>query len=90
MNLGNGVVPIAVNVPATDEADLRTIGNEQVRKALGDVPMTLSNDEIPSDAALSRSGNDGGPIILLVVLAMLAVEGFLAMKFGHYRRMVGT
>jgi hypothetical protein len=86
LNLGTGTVPVAVNVPARDEADIRTLGNEEVRKSLGDIQMTLANDEIPSEASLSRTGNDWGGPILLAVLAMLAVEGFMAMSFGHYRR----
>jgi hypothetical protein len=86
LNLGTGTVPIAVNVPARDEADIRTLGNEEVRKSLGDIQMTLAGDEIPSEASLASNGNDWGGPILLAVLAMLAVEGFMAMSFGHYRR----
>jgi hypothetical protein len=89
LNLGTGTVPIAVNVPAGDEADIRTLGNQEVRGALGDIAMTLAGDEIPSEASLSRNGNDWGGPILLAVLGMLAVEGFMAMSFGHYRRSAG-
>ena len=47
-----------MNVPARDEADMRTLGNEEIRKSLGDIPMTLAGDEIPSEASLARNGND--------------------------------
>jgi len=90
LNLGTGgTVPVAVNVPARDEADIRTLGNEEVRKSLGDIPMTLSGDEIPSDASLAGNGNDLSGPILLAVLVMLVIEGLLAMMFGHYRRSAG-
>ena len=89
LTLGTGTVPIAVNVPAREEADIRAIGNDQIKKALADIPMALENDQIPSEATLSRAGNDWGGSILLAVLGMLAVECFLAMSFGHYRRAVG-
>jgi hypothetical protein len=90
LSLGTGgTVPIAVNVPARDEADIRTLGNEEIRKSLGDIPMTLAGDEIPSEASLAGTGNDLGGPILLIVLVLLAVEGAMAMAFGHYRRSVG-
>ncbi len=90
LNLGTaGTVPVAVNVPARDEADIRTLGNEEIRKSLGDIPMTLAGDEIPSEASLASRGSDLGGPILLVVLILLVVEGFLAMTFGHYRRSAG-
>lgn len=79
-------VPIAVNV-ASDEADVRTIGNESVRKALGDIPMTLINDELPIEAVVAaKDGDDWTGILLMALLVFLGIECVMAMRFGHYRR----
>jgi hypothetical protein len=79
-------VPIAVNV-AADEADVRTIGNESVRRALGDIQMTVLGDELPIEAVMAaKEGNDWAGFLLLALLALLAVECVMAMRFGHYRR----
>jgi hypothetical protein len=85
LNLGNGTVPIVVNVPA-EEADVRTIGNDQIRKALGDIDVALQGDEVPSEAALDQEGHDWAAPVLVAVLCLLGVECFMAMAFGHYRR----
>lgn len=85
LNLGNATVPVAVNVPA-DEADVRTVGNEQVRRSLGDIDVALHGDAVPTDAALSRDANDWAGSVLVAMLALLAVESLMAMRFGHYRR----
>jgi hypothetical protein len=85
LDLGNGTVPIAVNVPG-DEADVRPVSNENVRKALGDIDMALEADQPPSEAAMTREGSDWAGPTLIAVLCLLAVECFMAMSFGHYRR----
>jgi hypothetical protein len=85
LSLGNGTVPVVVNVPA-EEADVRTIGNDQIRKALGDVDVVLQGDEIPSEAALDQEGHDWAGPVLVAVLCLLAAECLMAMAFGHYRR----
>ncbi|MDB5296635.1 MAG: hypothetical protein JWO31_2618 [Phycisphaerales bacterium] len=87
LKLGPAVtVPVAVNV-AADEADVRTIGNDAVRKALGDVQMTLLGDAIPPASALAdQDGRDWAGPLLLGLLALLGIECVMAMRFGHYRR----
>lgn len=89
LNVGSGSLPIAVNVP-DDEADVRTIGNEQVRKALGDIEMTLRNNEVPSEASLSRESNDWAGSVLIAMLVLLGIESAMALRFGHYRRATVT
>jgi len=65
---------------------VRTIGNDQIRKALGDVDVALQGDEIPSEAALDQEGHDWAGPVLVAVLCLLAAECLMAMAFGHYRR----
>ncbi len=88
LDLGSGTVPIAVNVPA-EEADVRTIGNDEVHKALGDIDMALEGDDIPSDVAADREGSDWAGPALIALFILVGVECFLAMRFGHYRRVIG-
>lgn len=79
-------VPVAVNV-AADEADVRTIGNDSVRRALGDIQMTVLGDELPVEAVMAaKDGNDWAGSLLLALLVLLGVECVMAMRFGHYRR----
>jgi hypothetical protein len=85
LNTGNGTFPVAVNVPA-DEADVRTLSDEALRKALGDVQLTARGADVPAAAAAQESGNDLSWAFMAAVFALLAVECFMAMRFGHYRR----
>ncbi len=82
---GNRAIPIAVNVPA-GEADVRTIGSEGVRKALGGAEMTLRGDEVPTEAVAADTGNDLSWVVMVAVFALLLAECYMAMRFGHYRR----
>ncbi|HSU66066.1 MAG TPA: BatA domain-containing protein [Tepidisphaeraceae bacterium] len=84
LSLGTATIPIAVNIPAS-EADVRTINDQQVRHALGDIDMTLEGDQPPSEAAVAQAGRDWGWHIMVVVLALLGLEAFMAMRFGHWR-----
>ena len=83
LNTGNAK-PIAVNVPAAEEADVRTIGNEEVRKAWAGL-IALQGDALPAENSLIRDGSDWAGHILLGVLVLLGLECFMAMAFGHYR-----
>jgi hypothetical protein len=85
LNTGSGTYPLAVNVPA-DEADVRTLTDEAIRKALGDIEFTARGAEVPAVAAQQETGNDLSWAFMLAVFALLAVECFMAMRFGHYRR----
>lgn len=85
LNTGSGIVPIAVNVPA-DEADVRTLSDEALRQALGGAGVTLRGSEVPAAMAQADRGNDLSWAFMLAVFALLAVECFMAMRFGHYRR----
>lgn len=88
---GNTKIPIAVNVPTTaegetPEADVRPIDQTAIRKALGDIDVAFERDQLPAVAERNEIGNDFGWSMMMIVLAMVGVECFLAMRFGHYRR----
>jgi hypothetical protein len=85
LETGGRSIPIAVNVPS-DEADVRAVDPSAIRKALGDIDVDLEPDQLPPLAAADQSGNDFGWSVMIIVLAMVALECFLAMQFGHYRR----
>jgi hypothetical protein len=81
----NVTVPVAVNV-AADDADVRTVGNEGVRQALGGIAMTGLGDELPIEAIVAaKDGYDWAGQILLILLALLGVECVMAMWFGRTR-----
>jgi hypothetical protein len=86
---GNEQYPIAVNVPA-DEADVRTLTDGAIRKALGDIGVGFLGDQVPVEAMKQQSGNDLGWTLMMLVLMLAAVECYLAMRFGHYRRAAAT
>jgi hypothetical protein len=87
LSLGNRQVPLAVNLPAEEEADVFVLDDGAIRKALGDAQMTMHGDELPTDAAAAANDrNDLGWWCMALLLAMIGFECFLAMRFGHYRR----
>ncbi len=87
LSLGGGTVPIAVNVPAEDEANVFVISDEAVRHALGDINMTLRGAELPAETvADSKEGNDFSWWCMAGVLLLVGFECLMAMRFGHYRR----
>ncbi len=87
LSLGGPSVPIAVNVPAEDEANVFVLSDEAVRHALGEVNLTLNGDAVPSEAvADARHGNDFSWWCMAGVLALVGMECMMAMRFGHYRR----
>jgi len=82
---GGKTIPIAVNVP-DDEADIRPLDSAAIRKALGDVDISFLDDQLPPPAKSDLPGNDFGWSAMILVLAFVALECFLAMRFGHYKR----
>ena len=86
LSLGDRKTPIAVNVPAADEADVTTINNDAIRHDLGDITMTMLGAELPNDAGAGRDSNDFSWWTMMLVLALVGFECFIAMRFGHYRR----
>src|SRR6185436_13481912 len=42
-----GNVPIAVNVPAADEADVQTIDDAAIKSALGGIDAVMADDQLP-------------------------------------------
>jgi len=85
----NVLVPIAVNVPP-EEADVRTVGEAFIRHALGEVQMTTRGDDLSLQEIVEASkDNEWMVAVLLILLGLLAVECFMAMWFGHYRKGTG-
>jgi hypothetical protein len=77
---------IAVNVPAAQDADNRTIDDAEVKKSLGDIEMELLGDSVPAPATEENQDKDLGWGFMVGVLALLATECLMAMRFGHHRR----
>ena len=86
LTLGDTAVPIAVNVPADEEADVFCLSDDAVRKALGDADMKIRGDELPAETASVDERNDLGWWCMALLLGAVGAECFLAMRFGHYRR----
>jgi hypothetical protein len=85
LSTGAGYFKVAVNVPA-DGADVRTIDDAAVKRALGDIDITMEGDSVPVDIARTDQGKEMGWGIMVGVLALLALECVMAMRFGHQRR----
>ncbi len=77
---------IAVNVPAATEADVRTIDDPELKKAMGDVDMQMLGDSVPAQAELAQQGKDLGWGFMFVVFVLLGLECVMAMRFGHHDR----
>ena len=86
LSLGDRKLPIAVNVPADDEADVFALSNDAIAKALGQIPIAFHGAQIPTQVAAASQGNDFGWWCMALLLAVIGFESFLAMSFGHYRR----
>lgn len=86
LSTGSQTFPIAVNAPAADEADVRTIDERAVRAALGDVDVSFDADQTAPAAAIAAAGNDFGWNFMLLLLLLVCAESIMAMTFGHYRR----
>jgi hypothetical protein len=80
---GNNSVPISVNPPA-DEADIRAVTDDAIRQALGNIDVAFEAAELPT--LVSQDRRDFGWSLMTVVLILLGVECFMAMRFGHHRR----
>jgi hypothetical protein len=85
LETGNRAFPVVVNVPE-DEADIRPLDAPALRKAMGDIELSLLDDQLPPPEQIQRQANDFGWSVMTIVLVLVAMECFLAMKFGHYKR----
>ncbi len=85
LQTGPRSVPVAVNLPA-DEADVRQVDDRAIRAALGDVEIELLADELPVHAESHEERNDLGWSVMVIVLALLLAECFMAMRFGHHSK----
>jgi hypothetical protein len=86
LTTATGNVPVAVNVPAADEADVQTIDDAAIKSALGGIDAVMADDQLPRQAEAIAAGNDLGWNVMGVVMIFVGLEAFLAMRFGHYRR----
>jgi hypothetical protein len=86
LSTGTEDFKIAVNVPAAQEADVRTVGDAEVKKALGDVDMQMLGDSVPAQVAAADEGKDLGWGFMVLVFALLGAECVMAMRFGHHNR----
>lgn len=86
LSLGDRKIPIAVNPPAQEEADVTTIADAEIPKALGEIKMNLLGAELPVDSPVGKENNDFSWWTMMLVLALACIECALAMRFGHYRR----
>ena len=82
---GTSSTPISVNVPS-NEADIRPVSDEAIRQLLGNAPIETYGADLPAETATSTEANDFGWSIMTIVLALLGVECFLAMRFGHFKK----
>lgn len=83
--LGGKSVPVAVNLPAS-ESDVRTLTESALRDSLGGIDIVFRGSALPAQQAAAEDGNDFGWSLMLALFALLGVEAFMAMRFGHYRR----
>jgi len=93
LNTGQTTIPVAVNLPgfsadasAIPTADIRPVGPEGIRKALGGIPVELNRDLLPPRTVALNDKADAGWNLMFALLLLLGLECFLAMRFGHYRR----
>jgi len=89
MTVGPESIPIAVNVP-TSQADTRAMDSQSIKQALGGIDIDFQQDILPPEAAASATdqGKDFGWSIMLIVLALVALESYMAMKFGRFKRKI--
>jgi hypothetical protein len=82
--LGERTIPIAVNIPRA-EADLRTLNDAAIRENLGQIEIEMEGDQPPTDIQVAEAGRDWGWHLTLLVLGLLCLEAFMAMRFGHWK-----
>lgn len=85
LSTGSVTIPVAVVLPE-DEADVTHLDETALKASFGDIEVELLGDNVPELAAAVRDGQDYGWSIMLALLALLGLECFMAMRFGHYRR----
>ena len=72
--------PVAVTFPSA-ESDLTHVDAPAIRRALGDIELRQTTNELSAEYAAADDQGDFSWPILLVALALLASESFLAMWF---------
>jgi hypothetical protein len=83
---GGATIPVAVDVPA-GAGDVRTVDDAAIRAALGGADVTFAGDgPPPAESTANAAALDQGWNVMLIVFVMVALEAFLAMRFGHHRK----
>jgi hypothetical protein len=77
LEVGSRKLPIAVNVPASAEADVTTVDNDAISQALGGVKV---EDRI---TVHNPDRDYFGWLTLILVLMLAGFECFIAWRFGH-------
>jgi hypothetical protein len=92
LKMGDRSVPIAVNVDAPAVADLRPLDDSQLLSSMGGVGVRLVGDQLPprDETEQDALGRDMEWGLMAALLVVVALECFLAMRFGHYRRGVAV
>jgi hypothetical protein len=85
LSTGKNVYPIVVSLPQ-DESDIRAMDPKILRQAMGEINMQTLADDLPPITSSREHGSDYGWSIMFIVLMLVALECFLAMRFGHHRR----
>lgn len=85
---GSDSWPVCVNLPP-EEADIRPLPDQAIVSAMGGIDLITLGAELPSVSS-AQQVQDFGWSLLGFVLILLAAECFLAMRFGHYRRIAST
>jgi hypothetical protein len=85
LSTGERTYPVAVNIPST-ESDIRTLEPAAIKSALGDIDLALEPDQPPAEFASDDPKRDFGWTFMLLVFGLVAIECFMAMEFGHHKR----
>jgi hypothetical protein len=85
LTTGTDTFKVAVNLPS-DDADVRQIDDNSLKKSLGDIDIRMEGDSLPATAEQVEPEKDLGWSVMLGVLVLAASECFMAMRFGHHRK----
>ncbi|HYE20455.1 MAG TPA: BatA domain-containing protein [Tepidisphaeraceae bacterium] len=82
---GNRTFPVVVN-PPDNEADVRVIPAESIKKALGDIELTFVEETVSLAGLKADTGNELSWTVMAIVFLLAGIECYLAMRFGHHKR----
>ncbi len=80
LQIDGSALPVSVAFPAA-ESDVTHLDSAAIRRALGDIEMNASTNELPAEFAASSDRGDFSWPLLLVAAVLLLCESFMAMWF---------